>query len=278
MRYLQIYLKTQPGGSRIHYFINSQIYCLSFQNKSTSVVDKSNMQMLQGDNKKTFIWRQSVWKIADVLIELFRMNSCFLFHRSNILLASDWWDIPVCPGWILCHFFLQNHVLSGYFLTWETILKKSLYLPHFYTEKIDFQQKNYWSVVFSIFFNVLSQLIILFCMRFYPRVSFLFSILFILFWLDFDIGLLCITLKKFCVLGRAQDSLETYTKRARLYNNPSTTTNNPSVSKQAAKMVHDELSATEYLNQLLQDKTTVSKMPKIFLHSERLLDEGKQLG
>ena len=43
-------------------------------------------------------------------------------------------------------------------------------------------------------------------------------------------------------------------------------------------MVHDELSATEYLNQLLQDKTTVSKMPKIFLHSERLLDEGKQLG
>lgn len=89
MRYLQIYLKTQPGGSRIHYFINSQIYCLSFQNKSTSVVDKSNMQMLQGDNKKTFIWRQSVWKIADVLIELFRMNSCFLFHRSNILLASD---------------------------------------------------------------------------------------------------------------------------------------------------------------------------------------------
>jgi len=38
-------------------------------------------------------------------------------------------------------------------------------------------------------------------------------------------------------------------------------------------MVHDELSATEYLNQLLQDKTTVSKMPKIFLHSERLLDE-----
>ena len=36
-----------------------------------------------------------------------------------------------------------------------------------------------------------------------------------------------------------------------------------------------ELSATEYLNQLLQDKTTVSKMPKIFLHSERLLDEGK---
>jgi len=37
-------------------------------------------------------------------------------------------------------------------------------------------------------------------------------------------------------------------------------------------MVH-EVSATEYLNQLLQDKTTVSKMPKIFLHSERLLDE-----
>lgn len=38
-------------------------------------------------------------------------------------------------------------------------------------------------------------------------------------------------------------------------------------------MVPDELTATEYLNQLLQDKTTVSKMPKIFLHSERLLDE-----
>lgn len=33
------------------------------------------------------------------------------------------------------------------------------------------------------------------------------------------------------------------------------------------------LSAAEYLNQLLEDKTTVSKMPKIFLHSERLLDE-----
>lgn len=39
--------------------------------------------------------------------------------------------------------------------------------------------------------------------------------------------------------------------------------------------VPDELTATEYLNQLLQDKTTVSKMPKIFLHSERLLDEGE---
>lgn len=141
MRYLQIYLKTQPGGSRIHYFINSQIYCLSFQNKSTSVVDKSNMQMLQGDNKKTFIWRQSVWKIADVLIELFRMNSCFLFHRSNILLASDWWDIPVCPGWILCHFFLQSHVLSGYFLTWETILKKSLYFHIFIPRKLIFSKR-----------------------------------------------------------------------------------------------------------------------------------------
>ena len=79
----------------------------------------------------------------------------------------------------------------------------------------------------------------------------------------------------FSVLDRAQDSVETYTKRARLYNNPSTSTTNPTVPKQAAKMVHDELSATEYLNQLLQDKTTVSKMPKIFLHSERLLDEGK---
>ena len=42
-------------------------------------------------------------------------------------------------------------------------------------------------------------------------------------------------------------------------------------------MIPDELTATEYLNQLLQDKTTVSKMPKIFLHSERLLDEGKQI-
>lgn len=38
-------------------------------------------------------------------------------------------------------------------------------------------------------------------------------------------------------------------------------------------MVLDEMCASEYLNQLLQDKTTVSKMPKIFLHSERLLDE-----
>lgn len=39
-------------------------------------------------------------------------------------------------------------------------------------------------------------------------------------------------------------------------------------------MVLDDICASEYLNQLLQDKTTVSKMPKIFLHSERLLDEG----
>jgi len=38
-------------------------------------------------------------------------------------------------------------------------------------------------------------------------------------------------------------------------------------------MVVDEAGATEYLNQLLQDKTTVAKMPKIFLHCERLLDE-----
>lgn len=32
--------------------------------------------------------------------------------------------------------------------------------------------------------------------------------------------------------------------------------------------------STEYLNELLNDKTTVSKMPKIFLHAERLLDQG----
>ncbi|XP_057307074.1 KH domain-containing RNA-binding protein qki.S-like isoform X1 [Hydractinia symbiolongicarpus] len=38
-------------------------------------------------------------------------------------------------------------------------------------------------------------------------------------------------------------------------------------------MVQDELSATDYLHQLLQDKMSVSKMPKIFLHTERLLDE-----
>ncbi|KAK3739013.1 hypothetical protein QZH41_010491 [Actinostola sp. cb2023] len=31
--------------------------------------------------------------------------------------------------------------------------------------------------------------------------------------------------------------------------------------------------STEYLNELLNDKTTVSKMPKIFLHAERLLDQ-----
>ena len=40
-------------------------------------------------------------------------------------------------------------------------------------------------------------------------------------------------------------------------------------------MVVDDMSASEYLNQLLQDKTTIAKMPKIFLHAERLLDEGK---
>ncbi|EDO28641.1 predicted protein, partial [Nematostella vectensis] len=33
-------------------------------------------------------------------------------------------------------------------------------------------------------------------------------------------------------------------------------------------------STSEYLNELLNDKTTVSKMPKIFLHAERLLDQG----
>jgi len=70
---------------------------------------------------------------------------------------------------------------------------------------------------------------------------------------------------------RPQETLESYTKRARLYNSNSNITTN--VQNITAKMVHDELSATEYLNQLLQDKTTVSKMPKIFLHSERLLDE-----
>ena len=37
----------------------------------------------------------------------------------------------------------------------------------------------------------------------------------------------------------------------------------------------DNMAASEYLNQLLQDKTTVTKMPKIFLHAERLLDEGE---
>ncbi|XP_031553130.1 protein quaking-like isoform X2 [Actinia tenebrosa] len=31
--------------------------------------------------------------------------------------------------------------------------------------------------------------------------------------------------------------------------------------------------SNEYLNELLNDKTTVSKMPKIFLHAERLLDQ-----
>ena len=39
-------------------------------------------------------------------------------------------------------------------------------------------------------------------------------------------------------------------------------------------MVTHDMAASEYLNQLLQDKTTITKMPKIFLHSERLLDEG----
>jgi len=38
-------------------------------------------------------------------------------------------------------------------------------------------------------------------------------------------------------------------------------------------MVTHDMAASEYLNQLLQDKTTITKMPKIFLHSERLLDE-----
>ncbi|XP_046849731.1 protein quaking-like isoform X1 [Xenia sp. Carnegie-2017] len=33
------------------------------------------------------------------------------------------------------------------------------------------------------------------------------------------------------------------------------------------------MNTSEYLNQLLKDKTTISKMPKIFLHLERLLDE-----
>ncbi|XP_066921990.1 protein quaking-B-like isoform X5 [Clytia hemisphaerica] len=76
-----------------------------------------------------------------------------------------------------------------------------------------------------------------------------------------------------------QDEHETNSKKARLYN--STTQNssnqlitNSTTTTAARKMnVPDELTATEYLNQLLQDKTTVSKMPKIFLHSERLLDE-----
>ena len=40
-------------------------------------------------------------------------------------------------------------------------------------------------------------------------------------------------------------------------------------------MVTDDMAASEYLNQLLQDKTTITKMPKIFLHAERLLDEGE---
>ncbi len=42
-------------------------------------------------------------------------------------------------------------------------------------------------------------------------------------------------------------------------------------------MVTDDMAASEYLNQLLQDKTTVTKMPKIFLHAERLLDEGEKI-
>ena len=42
-------------------------------------------------------------------------------------------------------------------------------------------------------------------------------------------------------------------------------------------MVTDDMAASEYLNQLLQDKTTVTKMPKIFLHAERLLDEGENI-
>lgn len=36
-----------------------------------------------------------------------------------------------------------------------------------------------------------------------------------------------------------------------------------------------KMNSSEYLNQLLKDKTTISKMPKIFLHLERLLDEGE---
>jgi hypothetical protein len=75
-------------------------------------------------------------------------------------------------------------------------------------------------------------------------------------------------------LDRTQDDIETYSKRARLYNNlPSTNNKANQFIPSTKKMVPDELTATEYLNQLLQDKTTVSKMPKIFLHSERLLDE-----
>jgi len=82
-------------------------------------------------------------------------------------------------------------------------------------------------------------------------------------------------------LDRTQDGLESYSKKARLYNT-STASSSPKSNQGTAaptttttKMIPDELTATEYLNQLLQDKTTVSKMPKIFLHSERLLDEGK---
>lgn len=37
------------------------------------------------------------------------------------------------------------------------------------------------------------------------------------------------------------------------------------------------VASPEYLNELLSDKTTVSKMPKIFLHAERLLDQGTVL-
>ena len=79
-----------------------------------------------------------------------------------------------------------------------------------------------------------------------------------------------------------QDEHETDCKRARIFNNTTITTaeNTTQTLKsnqlnKTKKMVPDELTATEYLNQLLQDKTTVSKMPKIFLHSERLLDEGE---
>lgn len=32
--------------------------------------------------------------------------------------------------------------------------------------------------------------------------------------------------------------------------------------------------SSEYLSDLLSDKTTVAKMPKIFIHAERLLDQG----
>ena len=34
--------------------------------------------------------------------------------------------------------------------------------------------------------------------------------------------------------------------------------------------------SSEYLNELLSDKTTVAKMPKIFIHTERLLDQGME--